>query len=60
MWASAGKLLQLPKELDGFPGREAGLKRQRTASRVNEERTSALPIKYKEPGCSSAAVDKPG
>lgn len=45
MWAIAGKLLQLPKELDIFPNTKAYLKSQRMVSRVNEEERSALPIK---------------
>lgn len=49
MWAIAGKLLQLPKELDIFPYAKAYLKSQRIGSRVNEEEKSALPIKYKKP-----------
>lgn len=57
MWAIAGKLLQLPKELDIFPYTKAYLKSQRIVSRVNEEERSALPIKYKKPAYSNATVD---
>lgn len=38
MWAGAGELLRLPKELDRFPGMEAGLKRQRIVGRVHEDK----------------------
>lgn len=57
MWAIAGKLLQLPKELDIFPYTKAYLKSQRIVSRVNEEEKSALPIKYKKPAHSNATAD---
>lgn len=57
MWDMAGKLLQLPKELNIFPCMKAYLKSQRIASRVNEEESSTLPIKYRKAADSDATID---